>query len=568
VHRDLKPDNIMLAADGPRVIDFGIARAVESTSVTASGVIGTIGYMAPEQLEGMRLTSAVDLFSWGAVMVFAATGREAFPGPTQAARIAKVLSGNADLDGLPESLAPAVRACLSGDPGARPDARTLLDHLVTGGPLPAQAPTTAEPKVEPTLVEGVDDGLTRGYEPGSAAGAEPGPSAGPEHRAPSGGAYTPPSSGPQSPPPSGSGSHSPPYHFAGKRLHTVEELAAALQENWPDAVKVMSDDQERAALGAWIIDDLNDTLVDRALFRRTVNDANAAVATVIAQARPDLPPVFRGHDCSIAGLGRLFSDPRPLLSGDPRSNELGLLARPQVLRLMAQHEGPDSGVLRSLAEDLVEAERIGVRFHEQLARGLGGWRGTQNHVDPAVALVFLLHPDLVRRPDPGDRPGVAEWVDILWTRVERSEGAARAGHAAAVYGALETVAVLAHQREQWISQHRSVAVQQRQLADQGDSDEGMRRGKVLLYWLTGIFAFIALVTSDVASFVFVVFALGTGIGGAVVANQHTRRYGTAQERQWRSQRAAQLPRVRSSLDSGLQNIERDLAEARRICSSG
>ena len=56
VHRDLKPDNIMLAQDGPRVIDFGIARAVESTSVTASGIVGTVGYMAPEQLEGMRLT--------------------------------------------------------------------------------------------------------------------------------------------------------------------------------------------------------------------------------------------------------------------------------------------------------------------------------------------------------------------------------------------------------------------------------------------------------------------------------------------------------------------------------
>src|SRR5699024_1423876 len=93
VHRDLKPDNIMLAADGPRVIDFGIARAVESTSVTASGVIGTIGYMAPEQLEGTRLSPAVDIFAWGSVMVFAATGREAFPGPTQAARIARVLSG-------------------------------------------------------------------------------------------------------------------------------------------------------------------------------------------------------------------------------------------------------------------------------------------------------------------------------------------------------------------------------------------------------------------------------------------------------------------------------------------
>ncbi|WP_026118823.1 serine/threonine-protein kinase, partial [Nocardiopsis salina] len=526
---------------------------------------------------------AVDLFSWGAVMVFAATGREAFPGPTQASRIAKVLSGNADLDGLPESLAPAVRACLAGDPGARPDARTLLDHLVTGGALPAQAPTTAGPKVEPTLVEGVDDGLTRGYAPepdaepgpGSAAAAEPSP--GPEHQASSGGAYTPPSSGPeapafsgpQTPPPrgSGSGTQTPPYHFAGQRLHTVQELAAALQENWSDAVGVMSDDQERAALGAWIIDDLDDTLVDRALFRRTVNDANTAVAALVAQARPDLPPVFRGHDCSVSGLGRLFSDPRPLLSGDPRSNELGLLARPEVLRLMAQHEGRDSVALRSLAEDLVEAERIGVRFHEQLASGLGGWRGTQNHVDPAVALVFLLHPDLVRRPEPGDRPGVAEWLDILWTRVERSDGAARAGHAAAVYGALETVAVLAHQREQWISQHRSVTVQQRQLADQGESDEGFRRGKVVLYWATGILAFVAFVTNDAVSFLFFIAAVGAGIGALVVANQHTQRFGTAQERQWRSQRAAQLPRVRSSLDSGLQNIERDLAEARRICSS-
>ena len=415
VHRDLKPENIMLAADGPRVIDFGIARAVESTSVTASGVIGTIGYMAPEQLEGMRLTSAVDLFSWGAVMVFAATGREAFPGPTQASRIARVLSGQADLDGIPESLAPAVRACLTSAPEARPDARTLLDHLVTGTVLAPQAPADSAPQSGPTLVEGVDDGATRQQDPARAHSpyAEAASGSGPEQHAPSG-AQTPASSG--------TGGQAPPYYFAGRRLRTVQELAPALQENWTDAVRVMSDAQERATLGAWIIDDLNDTLVDRSLFRRKVTDANAAVATLIAQARPDLPPVFRGHDCSITGLSRLFEDPRPLLSGDPRSNELGLLARPEVLRIMSQHEVSDAGALRSLAEDLVEAERIGARFHQQLAQGLSGWRGTQNHVDPAVILVFLLHPELVRRPDPGARPGVSEWIEILWARVERSEG--------------------------------------------------------------------------------------------------------------------------------------------------
>src|SRR5690625_2680276 len=373
VHRDLKPENIMLAADGPRVIDFGIARAVESTSVTASGVIGTIGYMAPEQLEGMRLTSAVDLFSWGAVMVFAATGREAFPGPTQASRIARVLSGQADLDGVPESLAPAVRACLAGSPEARPDARTLLDHLVTGTSLPPQESEGSAPQSGPTLVEGVDDGATRQPAPAQPHSpyAEAASEAGAEQHAPSG-AQTPPasSSGERPPVSSGAEDQAPPYYFAGQRLRTVQELAPAMQENWTDAVQIMSDAQERATLGAWIIDDLNDTLVDRSLFRRQVSDANAAVATLIAQVRPDLPPVFRGYDCSITGLSRLFEDPRPLLSGDPRSNELGLLARPEVLRIMSQHEVPDADGLRSLADDLTEAERIGARFHQQLAQGL------------------------------------------------------------------------------------------------------------------------------------------------------------------------------------------------------
>uniref|UniRef100_UPI000370FB48 hypothetical protein n=1 Tax=Nocardiopsis xinjiangensis TaxID=124285 RepID=UPI000370FB48 len=490
-----------------------------------------------------------------------ATGREAFSGPTQASRIARVLSGQADLDGIPESLAPAVRACLTGDPGTRPDARTLLDHLVTGTALAPQTPAGSAPQSGPTLVEGVDDGATRQQDPARphTPYAEAVSGAGPEQQDPSG-AQTPASSG--------TGDQAPPYYFAGRRLRTVQELAAALQENWSDAVRVMSDVQERATLGAWIIDDLNDTLVDRSLFRRKVTDANAAVATLIAQVRPDLPPVFRGHDCSITGLSRLFEDPRPLLSGDPRSNELGLLARPEVLRTMSQHEVPDAGALRSLAEDLVEAERIGARFHQQLAQGLSGWRGTQNHVDPAVILVFLLHPERARRPDPGARPGVSEWIEILWARVERSEGAARAGHAAAVYGALETVSVLAHQREQWVSQHRTVAEQQQTLAVQGDSDEGFRRGKILLYWSTGICFFLAMVTSEVAGMIFLTAALASGIGAIIVASTHTQRFGSSHERKWRSQRAAQLPRVRTSLDSGLQNIERDLAEARRICSSG
>ncbi|MBR8741746.1 serine/threonine-protein kinase, partial [Nocardiopsis sp. MG754419] len=164
VHRDLKPDNIMLAPDGPRVIDFGIARALESTSVTASGIVGTVGYMAPEQLEGMRVGTPVDVFSWGAVMVFAATGREAFPGPSQAARIARVLGGEPDTGDLSGALLATVLACLDKDPEARPDARTLLGHLVAGtAPLRA-APTGSGPHeaVDPAEPQGRMGGAGEG----------------------------------------------------------------------------------------------------------------------------------------------------------------------------------------------------------------------------------------------------------------------------------------------------------------------------------------------------------------------------------------------------------------------
>ncbi|MBB2910759.1 serine/threonine protein kinase [Streptosporangium becharense] len=79
IHRDLKPSNILLADDGPRVIDFGISRAIEGTALTATGgVIGSAGYMSPEQVAGNELTAASDVFALGAVVTFAATGRPAF----------------------------------------------------------------------------------------------------------------------------------------------------------------------------------------------------------------------------------------------------------------------------------------------------------------------------------------------------------------------------------------------------------------------------------------------------------------------------------------------------------
>ncbi|WP_285731610.1 serine/threonine-protein kinase [Nocardiopsis sp. ATB16-24] len=140
VHRDLKPSNILLGADGPRVIDFGIARAFEATSFTVSAMLGTPQYMAPEQLEDGRLTPAVDIHAWGAVMVYAATGRHAFTAQSQSGLLRKILLEDPDHSGVPEPLGAVVRRCMAKDPARRPSARELLDLLITGHTSPQAAP--------------------------------------------------------------------------------------------------------------------------------------------------------------------------------------------------------------------------------------------------------------------------------------------------------------------------------------------------------------------------------------------------------------------------------------------
>ncbi|HIY40700.1 MAG TPA: protein kinase, partial [Candidatus Nocardiopsis merdipullorum] len=577
VHRDLKPDNIMLAADGPRVIDFGIARAVESTSVTASGVIGTIGYMAPEQLEGTRLSSAVDIFAWSSVMVFAATGQEAFPGPTQAARIARVLSGRPVLDGVPAPLDETIRACLAPTPEARPEARALLEHLVTGQPLEAVAPG---PPVPPTRIEGIP--VTRTHtrlvpaeERADAELREPGsPEESGEHVTP---APSPVTEGAYATPrPAPSSGNTPPYHFAGVRFTRLDTLVAALQKHWSQAVRILGDPVELAALGEWIMHDLGDTQVDRSLFRRKISDTNLALATLISQARPDLPPIFRGHDCSVAGLSELFADPRPILSGDPRANELGLLARPDVLRVMAEHDGPDRDRLRQLAHDLDEAERVGAAFHRELAQGLSGWRGTHNHVDPAVVLVFLLHPGRIREPDSGNRPEVADWTTILWTRVESATGVARTGYAAAVYGALRTVNTLARQRSEWERRRDRLHRDQQELRTQMSAQSQYLTSKLGLGCGTGFCLCIGLVlfmfgTAEmfgllITGVVLLLLGVACALGLVAVSVQQSNRQGDSRTRAHSAQQYYDLPKIWPTLDSGIQMIHEDLRRAEQICA--
>lgn len=153
IHRDLKPANILVTIDGPRVIDFGIARALDA--VTADGkltrtgaVIGSPGYMSPEQVRGEPLTPASDVFSLGSVLAFAATRRQPFGSPDSGmhAVMYRIAQEPPELSGLPDALAELVGACLAKEPADRPAPAELIERT---------AAVAAEADTEPWLPSGL-----------------------------------------------------------------------------------------------------------------------------------------------------------------------------------------------------------------------------------------------------------------------------------------------------------------------------------------------------------------------------------------------------------------------------
>ncbi|ADG89279.1 serine/threonine-protein kinase [Thermobispora bispora] len=178
VHRDLKPSNVLLSPVGPRVIDFGIARALDTLGgITGTGeLIGTPRYMAPEMLRGEPVTPACDVFSWGCLVAFAASGRSPFPGDTIPSIIYHIMNTEPQLDGLEPGLRELVVAALDKDPARRPTAQQLLDQLVGRSTPPEQMVQQAWQQGGLTLPQQTvpqHPERTLPYEPAGAATGQP-----------------------------------------------------------------------------------------------------------------------------------------------------------------------------------------------------------------------------------------------------------------------------------------------------------------------------------------------------------------------------------------------------------
>jgi predicted Ser/Thr protein kinase len=146
VHRDFKPQNVIIGADGPRVIDFGIARALDGAATMTNSAIGTPAYMSPEQLSAQEITPAADLFSWASTMVYAATGKAPFGQDTVMAVIHRIINEPPDLGTMEEPLRGIVAGCLVKEPAGRPQTQELLMRLLGEEGLSPTGPATADPQ--------------------------------------------------------------------------------------------------------------------------------------------------------------------------------------------------------------------------------------------------------------------------------------------------------------------------------------------------------------------------------------------------------------------------------------
>ena len=190
VHCDLKPDNVVLGEDGPRVIDFGIARALGVTDTATSRVMGTTAYMAPERFRNDAVGPPCDVFAWAATIAFAAGGRPPFGNDSLFAVMHRVLNDPPDLPAMPPVLDELIRECLAKDPADRPAAERVLvrllrqdgrvtaplrrESLLEVGNETAGAPTPNQP-LPPGHADGTATGPDAAADTDPADAADPGP---------------------------------------------------------------------------------------------------------------------------------------------------------------------------------------------------------------------------------------------------------------------------------------------------------------------------------------------------------------------------------------------------------
>lgn len=173
VHRDLKPTNVLLAADGPRVIDFGISRALAGATVTASRVImGTPGFMSPEQAQGLTVRFPSDVFALGCVIAFAATGAAPFGSGDMVAMAYRIVHSWPDLSGMPVALRNLVASCLTKAPADRPPLGMLLEAVMAESAVyPAVSPTRFWPEPVAGLISSRQDSFRTQVSPRGNIGA-------------------------------------------------------------------------------------------------------------------------------------------------------------------------------------------------------------------------------------------------------------------------------------------------------------------------------------------------------------------------------------------------------------
>ncbi|MEU9138968.1 serine/threonine-protein kinase [Streptomyces sp. NPDC048404] len=176
IHRDLKPSNVLIAPDGPRVVDFGISVAAEATVLTHAGTaVGTPGFMSPEQLTGDAVTAATDVFALGAVLTYAATGTGPFGTGSAQSLNFRIAYEEPRLEGLPGQGLEVVARCLAKDPAQRPDVSTLIRELadMTGDAsyTPTQIVTDTAAWLPDQVAAAVSATVTSAAVPGPAAPA-------------------------------------------------------------------------------------------------------------------------------------------------------------------------------------------------------------------------------------------------------------------------------------------------------------------------------------------------------------------------------------------------------------